>query len=188
MATSVAIEMAARGPSKHSPTPLGNADALLNLGRRDGDAEARELAKARRVVVRMALGRHACRALGGESCAHLLHVEHQQDALASLRVLGLADVEMGPRRQCQGCKRRVPAADVADRGDGEPRCPACRERQPAVPPVSDELKRCSRCKVAKPLREFHRNPKGAAELHSRCKSCRAAEERRRVRDRSRAAR
>lgn len=197
MATSKMVEVAAH-TAKPGPSILGNADALLMHRRGDEDAEARELTQVRRVVVRMALGRHACPELpacpthgqAACSCTPCTHPGHGDDLRAgaeTLRLLGLADADLGPRRTCQGCKRSVPSADLATREDGQSRCPACREPRPAAPAPPGESKVCSRCKVAKGLSEFHRNTQGVDGFHTRCKRCRAYEEHRRIRNRSRAA-
>lgn len=103
-----------------------------------------------------------------------------------LDMLGLNARERPRTRLCQGCKQRSPSADFADRGDGQARCPRCCERRPGEP-LPDDMKRCRRCKVAKPLSEYHANPSSSDGLQSRCKSCRAIQERQRVGRRDRTA-
>lgn len=101
-----------------------------------------------------------------------------------LDMLGLGAEEQ--RRICQGCKSSVPPSSLQDRGDGERRCLSCRERHPArMLPAG--VKRCTRCKVAKPFSEYHRHSRTGDGLHSRCKGCRALEERKRAGRRLRAA-
>ncbi|MEU4224349.1 hypothetical protein AB0F17_08650 [Nonomuraea sp. NPDC026600] len=125
------------------------------------DLEPGEVEAARRVVSR------AAASLGPEAVTELL------------AVLGLDEVEQPRTRLCQGCKQRVPSADFADRGDGQARCPRCRARRPGRP-LPNGVKRCSRCKVAKTADEYHANPASSDGLQSRCKPCRAIQERERV--------
>jgi hypothetical protein len=101
-----------------------------------------------------------------------------------LAVLGLDDAGEAALRTCQGCKRRVYSHLFADRGDGQPRCPECRDRLPGDP-LAEGVKRCSRCKVVKPASEYHANPASSDGLQSRCKRCRAVYEQARTLRRAR---
>lgn len=122
-----------------------------------------EAAAARRYVTRTAAS------LGADAVVELLTALGLDDELARLRI-------------CQGCKRRVYSHLFADRGDGQPRCPECRDRLPGDP-LAEGVKRCSRCKVVKTASEYHANPASSDGLQSRCKRCRAAYEQARVRRR-----
>jgi hypothetical protein len=125
------------------------------------ELEQGEIEAAFRVVTRAAAD------LGAEAVAEIL------------QALGLAGHDQPQTRLCQGCKQRAPSADFADRGDGQARCPRCRARRPARP-LPNGVKRCSRCKVAKTADQYHANPASSDGLQSRCKPCRAIQERERV--------
>lgn len=101
-----------------------------------------------------------------------------------LSALGLDDRGGGPLRTCQGCKKRAPSSEFGDRGDGQDRCAACCTLRPASP-LPQEVKRCRRCKVAKPLSAYHRSSASGDGLQSRCKACRTASERGQDRQRAR---
>lgn len=87
-----------------------------------------------------------------------------------LEALGLQEVS-ARRRICQGCKRRAPAEEFADRGDGVARCPSCCARRP-FEPLGDDVKRCRDCRSVRPRSDFLPRPSSPDGLQSRCAQCR----------------